>query len=131
MQQRAGAVVYAKDIERVGSFYLGCCGLKLAHAEDDHWLLESPALELVIVAIPASIAATISIATPPVRRQDTPIKLIFRVESLAAVRKLAPTFGGELNQPDQEWRFQGTTVCDGHDPEGNVVQFREGASERR
>jgi hypothetical protein len=23
------------------------------------------------------------------------------------------------------WEFQGSRVCDGQDPEGNVVQFRE------
>jgi hypothetical protein len=28
---------------------------------------------------------------------------------------------------EQEWSFQGSTVCDGFDPEGNVIQFREQA----
>jgi hypothetical protein len=34
---------------------------------------------------------------------------------------------GAVNPPDQEWSFNGITVCDGLDPEGNVVQFREHA----
>jgi hypothetical protein len=32
-----------------------------------------------------------------------------------------------LNPTDKEWRFQGFKVCDGLDPEGNVIQFREHA----
>jgi hypothetical protein len=26
---------------------------------------------------------------------------------------------------EQEWSFNGVAVCDGLDPEGNVIQFRE------
>jgi hypothetical protein len=32
-----------------------------------------------------------------------------------------------LESADREWSFNGVTVCDGLDPEGNVIQFREGA----
>jgi predicted enzyme related to lactoylglutathione lyase len=128
-QPTVGAVLYAKHVEGVSSFYVECCGLQVAHSEDDHIVLESPAFQLVILAIPESIAASIAIATPPVRREGTPIKLAFHVESIDAVRKAAKNLGGELNGPAREWRYQGSTVCDGHDPEGNVVQFRERALE--
>jgi hypothetical protein len=30
-----------------------------------------------------------------------------------------------LNPPDAEWLFEGSRVCDGHDPEGNVFQLRQ------
>jgi len=96
----------------------------VTHTEADHVVLESPALQLVIVAIPAAIAAAIEIAEPPLRRTDTPIKLAFSVASLDAARKAAPLFGGELNPVEREWVYQHHRVCDGHDPEGNVVQFR-------
>jgi hypothetical protein len=33
--------------------------------------------------------------------------------------------GGAIEPADQEWEFNGVTVCDGLDPEGNVIQFRE------
>jgi predicted enzyme related to lactoylglutathione lyase len=120
-----GAVLYAKNVERVGRFYVEACGLKVTHVEDDHVVLESPTFQLVILSIPESIAASISITTPPARREGTPIKLVFPVESIAAIRNLAAKLGGELNPPEREWRYQGQKVCDGHDPEGNVVQFRE------
>jgi len=32
-----------------------------------------------------------------------------------------------MEPADREWSFNGVTVCDGVDPEGNVIQFREHA----
>jgi predicted enzyme related to lactoylglutathione lyase len=127
MSQNAttGAVLYAKSVKRVSSFYAQCCGLRLVHSESDHVVLESPTFELVILAIPEAIAASISIATPPARRENTPIKLVFHIESITGIRELAVRLGGELNPPEREWHYQGRKVCDGLDPEGNVVQFRE------
>jgi catechol 2,3-dioxygenase-like lactoylglutathione lyase family enzyme len=124
-QPDTGAIVYAKDLARVGAFYAGVPGFRVAHSEPDHVVLESPALQLVIVAIPEHIAESIAVADPPVRRTDTPIKLVFPVPSIEAVRAAAASRGGELDPPEREWQFQGFRVCDGHDPEGNVVQFRE------
>ena len=37
----------------------------------------------------------------------------------------AARFGGELDPPKHEWEYRGYRVCDGLDPEGNIVQFRE------
>jgi predicted enzyme related to lactoylglutathione lyase len=124
-QERSGAVVYAKDLARVSAFYASVPGFTVTHAEPDHVVLESPALQLVIVAIPEHIAATIEVADPPVRRADTPIKLVFTVTSIEELRATASARGGQLDTPEREWQFQGYRVCDGHDPEGNVVQFRE------
>jgi len=121
----AGAVLYGKHIEQLCSFYVECCGLRVAHAEADHVVLDSPGFQLVIVAAPKAIADTIVLAVPPVRRERTPIKLVFAIANIEAVRVRAPELGGELNPVEREWRFQGQRVCDGHDPEGNVVQFRE------
>ncbi|HMB56785.1 MAG TPA: VOC family protein [Arenimonas sp.] len=129
MSQHAavGAVVYAKNVARLSAFYSRICDLQLTHSETDHVVLASPAFQLVILAIPAGIAESITLTSPPTRREDTPIKLVFHVESIDAVRKLAADLGGELNPREREWFFQGGRVCDGHDPEGNVVQFREKA----
>jgi predicted enzyme related to lactoylglutathione lyase len=122
--EKAGAVLYAKDVDRVSAFYAGLAGMAVTHTEADHVVLESPVLQLIIVAIPAAVAATIDIADPPQRRTDTPIKLAFSIASLDAAREAAPRFGGELNPAEREWIYQQHRVCDAHDPEGNVVQFR-------
>lgn len=121
----AAAVLYAKDIARVGDFYVHVAGLRPAHEAQDHRVLASAAFQLVVVEVPPGIAATIHLTEPPQRRENTAVKLVFPVASLAAARQVAPAHGGRLNTPGREWVFQGSRVCDGEDPEGNVVQFRE------
>jgi predicted enzyme related to lactoylglutathione lyase len=121
----AGAIVYAKDIQRLARFYAEVADLEVMHEVADHVVLESETHELVIVAIPAATAARIVIATPPVRRENTAFKLSFAVASLADARAAAKAAGGELNSPEKEWDFQGLRVCDGCDPEGNMIQVRE------
>jgi predicted enzyme related to lactoylglutathione lyase len=124
---KAAAVLYAKNIDRVSAFYAEVTGLSIIHSAEDHIVLESSIFQLVVVAIPEHIAASIELTTPPFRRADTPIKLTFLVESISIARAVATSFGGEVNPAEQEWQFQEYRVCDGHDPEGNVVQFRENA----
>ena len=121
----AGAVVYAKDIHRLARFYAAVADLEVMHEVDDHIVLESETVELVIVAIPAATAARIVITTPPEKRESTAFKLVFAVPSLAQARETAKLNGGELYAPGKEWSFQGLRVCDGFDPEGNVIQLRE------
>ena len=122
---RPAAVIYVKQLATLRRFYQATTGLALVQEADGHVVLASPAFELVLVAMPAAIADTIHIASPPLRREDTPIKLVFVVDSLARIRDLAATLGGELNPAGQECIFGGQRVCDGHDPEGNVLQFRQ------
>ena len=122
---KAGAVIYAKDLRRLSRFYAEVLGLSTVEEAEDHIVLQSTAFELVVVAIPAHIAQQISVASPPVRREGTPIKLWFAVPGIDRVRECAARHGGELNAPERTWRFNGYLVCDGHDPEGNVFQVRE------
>jgi len=121
----AGAIVHAKDIHSLARFYAAVADLEVMHEVDDHIVLESETMELVIVAIPAATAARIVITTPPQRRGNTAFKLVFAVPSLAEARAAAQANGGELDPPAREWSFQGLRVCDGCDPEGNVIQLRE------
>lgn len=121
----AGAVVYAKDIVRVSQFYSRVAGLVEQGKEDGFVALESSAFQLVVVAMPGRIAAQVQVASPPVRREDTAVKLVFFVPSIANARIAAAETGGALNGAEREWQFQGSRVCDGHDPEGNVFQLRE------
>lgn len=121
----AGAIVYAKDIARLARFYAAVADLEIVHEVADHVVLESESYELVVVAIPAAAAVRIVISTPPARRENTAFKLSFAVDSLAEARAAATAAGGELDPPEKEWDFQGLRVCDGCDPEGNLIQVRE------
>jgi len=124
-ESRAGAVLYAKDMDHVAAFYSAALGLETAGRDDEHVLLESPAFQLVVLRIPSHIASTIQIAVPAVRRANAAVKLVFFVPRIADVRAVAEALGGVLNAAEDEWWFNGWKVCDGLDPEGNVIQFRE------
>ena len=123
----AGAVVYAKNVTLLAAFYAGIVGLRETQSDSESVVLEAAGFQLVVFSIPAHIAGSIQIGAPPQRREDTPIKLVFVIRSLAAARAAAEALGGQFDVEDKVWEFQGTRVCDGHDPEGNVIQVREHA----
>ena len=58
---RAAAVLYAKDIAKVGNFYSKVAGLRVAYEEQGHIVLESEALQRVVIAVPPEAAASIHI----------------------------------------------------------------------
>jgi predicted enzyme related to lactoylglutathione lyase len=123
----AGAVVYAKDLRRVAAFYEHAIGLKVELREPTFVQLGCAGFELVVHAIPADIAASITLTDPPQRREDSAVKLVLPVSSIAAARAAAALYGGTIDAPECEWEFNGAHLCDGHDPEGNVIQVREAA----
>ncbi|QPF74755.1 hypothetical protein G8A07_18735 [Roseateles sp. DAIF2] len=125
---QAAAVVYAKDLARMSRFYAEVVGLPVVERDSDYTVLQSGAFQLVLVEIPAAIAAGIEISVPPERREETPLKLCLLVPDLAAARAQAAALGGVLDPPAHEWVFQGRRVCDGHDPEGNVFQLQVAAA---
>jgi predicted enzyme related to lactoylglutathione lyase len=125
--QKPGAVLFAKDIARVAKFYAGVIPMTVTLERPDLIVLQSTHSQLVVHPIPAEIARSVEIADPPERRTNVPVKLIFPVASLAEARAGAPALGGALNPPEKEFAARGFRACDGHDPEGNVVQLRENA----
>lgn len=128
-----GVVVYARHKARVTAFYARTLGLAVVETSRMHVVLSGRGIEIVVHAIPRAIARGIAIAKPPRVREETPLKPAFTVRSLDAVRNAAASTGGFLGPAERAWRWSGWLVLDGHDPEGNVVQFRQraGASPRR
>jgi predicted enzyme related to lactoylglutathione lyase len=120
-----GLVVFAKHKERVSAFYQQTLGLAPVESAASHDLLRGQGYEVVVHAIPAGIAAGITIAQPPAPREETPFKPTFTVASLAEVRRAAEATGGFLKPEAGAWRFRGHVVLDGWDPEGNIVQFKQ------
>lgn len=122
-----GAVIFAKDMARLAAFYQQVCGLQHGGGDKGHVALHAGDSLLVVHAIPRGIAKTIVIEQPPQRREDTPIKPVFGVASLAAARAFAAALGGVVDGPQREWTYERLgrtrTMCDGHDPEGNVFQL--------
>lgn len=122
---RAGALIYAKDLQRLSGFYQQLLHMKLLTADSEHHVIASADMQLIIHAIPPHIAANFSIATPPLPREEQAIKLFFTVPSLSGAATVANSLGGALF--GQEYLGPGFRVRNGYDPEGNIFQVRESA----
>lgn len=120
-----GLVIFAKNVERVSAYYQQTLNLSVTETENSHQVLNGPDIELVIHAIPAAQAASITIEQPPVSRGNTAIKPAFRVNDLEAVRAASVATGGTLTPLKEAWNIRGVMFLDGCDPEGNVVQFKQ------
>jgi hypothetical protein len=92
-ERQAGAVLYAKDGDRLVAFYAVVAGLSGRRAQVDHVGLESQVFLLVVHRI-EDLADSITIGSPPVRRENTAVKLVFFVESLAEARAAVRPLGG-------------------------------------
>jgi predicted enzyme related to lactoylglutathione lyase len=116
---RASVVLYVGNLALMRDFYRVCFGFGVADDARTYCRLEMEAWELTLVqsvdAVPTS--------SPPPRRAATPIKLIFGVLSIEAVRDLIEDRGGHLDPASTTWKFRSTLRCDCTDPEGNVVQL--------
>ena len=123
---KPSAVVFAKNMAEMVRFYREIFLMKVVHDDRDHVVLETDGFQLVIHGIPEAIAKQIELTDPPAVREDVPIKLCLPVLSIAAARERAVSLGGRVGASDREWEARGVRACDGVDPEGNVIQVREG-----
>ena len=124
---KPSAVVFAKNVARVATFYQEMIAMSVAHTDQDHVVLDAENMQLVVHAIPKHIADAIEITDPPQVREGLPIKLCLPVLSIAEARAKASELGGKVDPKEDEWPARGFIACDGHDPEGNVIQLREKA----
>jgi predicted enzyme related to lactoylglutathione lyase len=124
---RAGAVLYVKHVQELAMFYSEVCALQVRPADERSLILESSRFQLVLIRVPDDAAQRIVIEDPPIAREWTQIKLVFFVANIAQARARAVGLRGTVYPPEHEWQFEGCTVCDGVDPEGNIFQLRTAA----
>ena len=124
-ESRTGAVLFARRLDHVATFYSRVLGLSEANRDADHILLESPGFQLVVHRISDDSVTPIKTAEPPTPKLRAALKPVFFVHSLAGVRMIVSAHDGSMEPRDKEWSFNGVAVCDAIDPEGNVIQFRE------
>lgn len=112
-------------------FYHDALGLPLlSDPADAGWAeLDAGGSVLALHAIPPRIARDISITSPPRAREETPYKLVFAVDDLAALRRHLSTRGGTMFEPKASGSGS-LSSCDGLDPEGNVFQIVTGPGGR-
>ena len=121
---KPSVVVFVADVRRVTAFYREVASMTVLVEEEDHTVMEVEGLQLVVHRLrgePPVNAASIQV------REDSYVKLCLPVESIDAARALAAANGGAIKSAQHEWEARGFRACDGHDPEGNVIQVRESA----
>lgn len=123
---RTGVLFYAKNLASVSAFYERVLGAKVVHSDEDHRVLQSPDVQLIIHAIPPQYASGIVIEVPPAPREEQAIKPFFTVDSLAVTEGLVEQLGGKVCGP--VWPGPGMKVRNVCDPEGNIVHLRESAA---
>lgn len=123
----AGVLIYAKNLQALAHFYQQVLGMKELQADADIVVQESPALQLVIHAIPASVSRQIQISKPPQRRENVALKFFVTVSSLADAAAVVQELGGQVF--DDGWQGPGFAACNAMDCEGNVFQLRENLPE--
>ncbi len=117
------AMLYVRDFAVMAEFYRKVLAAEPGNAEwTESWAWFREA-RFALHAIPEAIAQEIEIASPPVAREDIPVKLIFRVTDVGAERARLEALGVRL--VDRPWQTpDGAFDC--LDPEGNVFQVSPG-----
>jgi len=121
MQLRS-AILYVKDMEAMKRFYGEMLGaIPSDQGSTDTWVIfETDGARLSLHAIPAEIASSIEINSPPKPREESPVKLIFEVKDVELERSRLESLGIQiLRRPRQK----AAETCDAVDPEGNVFQI--------
>ncbi|MFM8393177.1 MAG: hypothetical protein ACKOB4_04565 [Acidobacteriota bacterium] len=122
---RAGLLIYAKNLASLSRFYEELLSLRILTADGERVVAGNDDVQLVIHAIPAHIAAQITISSPPEPRAEQALKPFFTVASLAEAAPQAQELGGFLFGPT--WEGPGFVVRQACDPEGNIIQLRQSA----
>lgn len=118
-------VIFAVNVKAVADFYEAVLELSPCSKPGDSKKdirLGDDGVELLIHSIPPRIANTIVIESPPVAREDTSMKPVFDVNSLAEALEQVSLRGGR--RTERTFTIDGLTRHDVVDPEGNVVQLR-------
>ena len=111
----------------MSTFYRELAAMSVLLEDESHVVLEVEGLQLVIHALSGEPRVQQDAAGQVPIREDSYVKLCLPVKSISAARSIAAANGGAIKPPQHEWEARGFRACDGHDPEGNVIQVRESA----
>lgn len=112
------ALIFVKDLDRMVTFYRDGMGLPLLVRQGDRWAeLDAGGTSLALHAVPPDLAARITLTDPPSPRSDTPLKLIFETDDLAAAQARLQAAGAVPLKLHEDGS------CDALDPEGNVFRI--------
>lgn len=109
----AQVVLFVKDLDRSVAFYAGVLGAAPTTRDDTWVVFATGGGSLGLHAIPPHIAEEITVAVPPVPREDEPVKLVLQVAASDDLPARVEALGGVVLR-------RGWGGVDYTDPEGNV-----------
>lgn len=112
----AQVILFVEDVPRMQAFYERMLQLPVITAEPGWVRLDAGETVLGLHAIKAGPA----LPDPPPAREDSNIKLCFRVDDIDGARAALVAAGVRMRDVHH---YQGVAFCDGIDPEGNVFQI--------
>jgi len=115
-------VVFSIDVRRLTVFYEAVLGAKPNYEPSGDIRLLGDRMEVLVHSVPAEIAKTMEVRTPPEPREGSAIKPVFDVESLGAALQQVKARGGVVT--GRAFGIDGSTRNDVIDPDGNVIQLR-------
>ena len=121
-------VLFVANVDRVASFYKAVASMQLVSGDGDHSVLEIDGFQLVVHQLNGEPEPGHDTQGRVQIREDSYSKICLPVQSINSARSQAASFGGSIKPVQYEWQARGFRACDGHDPEGNVIQVREGAA---
>jgi predicted enzyme related to lactoylglutathione lyase len=122
----ASLVIFSVDVRRLADFYEAVLGVTPTNDGSGDIRLRSDREEVLVHSVPVSVAKTISIQSPPVARDSSPMKPVFDVDSLEAALEAVETNGGVST--GRTFSMDGLTRHDVLDPDGNIIQLRSPSS---
>ncbi len=116
-------MIYVNDLPRMRTFYSSMLGIEPHNTEwlDAYAEYAAGGTTFALHAIPAEIAATIKIESPPRPREQGAVKFTF--ESRVSKDQM-PAERARLEQLGAQFLLRPWGDWDGVDPEGNVFGFR-------
>ncbi len=120
-------VIFVASVPRMASFYEALAEMKRIVGDDEHVVLEVAGFQLVIHKLRGASASEDGDGRKVEPREDSYLKVCLPVRSIADARAIATAHGGHIKPSKSEWEARGFRACDGHDPEGNILQVRESA----
>lgn len=122
---KPSAVIFVRDVGMMTRFYKELASMTLLGGDDGHSVLEIAGFQLVIHALRGEPKPPVTNGAVAIRK-DSYVKVCLPVESIEQARTVAASLDGGIKPKKNEFEARGFRACDGHDPEGNVIQVREG-----
>jgi len=118
-----GQVLYAVHPDRLATFYGSLFKMRRSEVDATSFLLIGPEVEFHIVKIPESTARALTLSTPPVPRENTPLKFSIEVSNVDQLATMARSLGGVAR--GEPWNWNARRHQDIVDLEGNIFQVFE------